>query len=89
MSELKKNTETTTNNKATNRMKFEKLAKKRVANALKAIELIGKLSNTSNYSYDESHIKDIKKALNDEINDTISQFTKKLRSKKEFDFNRK
>ena len=89
MSELKKNTETTIKNKATNRMKFEKLAKKRVANALKAIELIGKLSNTSNYSYDESHIKDIKKALNDEINDTISQFTKKLRSKKEFDFNRK
>ena len=89
MSELKKNTETTTNNKATNRIKFEKLAKKRVANALKAIELIGKLSNTSNYSYDESHIKDIKKALNDEINDTIIQFTKKLRSKKEFDFNRK
>ncbi len=89
MSELKKNTETTTNNKTTNRMKFENLAKKRVANALKAIELIGKLSNTSNYSYDESHIKDIKKALNDEINDTISQFTKKLRSKKEFDFNRK
>ena len=88
MSELKKNTETAINNKATNRMKFEKLAK-RVANALKAIELIGKLSNTSNYSYDESHIKDIKKALNDEINDTISQFTKKLRSKKEFDFNRK
>ena len=89
MSELKKNTETAINNKATNRMKFEKLAKKRVANALKAIELIGKLSNTSNYSYDESHIKDIKKALNDEVNDTMREFTKKLYSKKEFDFDRK
>ena len=88
MSELNKNTDTAIQ-RATNLMKFEKLAKKRVANALKSISLIGKLSNTSNYSYDESHIKDIKKALNDEINDTMSQFTKKLRSKKDFEFNRK
>ena len=49
------------------REKFKDLAEKRVNNALKNIQLIGNLSNTSAYEYDDEDVKKIFRALKDEI----------------------
>jgi asparagine synthetase A len=48
------------------RLKFVTLANKRVSRALKAIHLIGNLSNRSNYDYTEDDVAKIFKALQDE-----------------------
>ena len=50
------------------RAKFVRLASKRVSNALKAIQLIGNLSNRSNYDYIDEDVEKILKALQDELN---------------------
>jgi hypothetical protein len=49
------------------RAKFVDLAKKRVSRALKDIQLIGNLSNRSNYDYTEDDVAKIIKALSDEV----------------------
>lgn len=49
------------------RAKFVRLATKRVSNALKAIQLIGNLSNRSNYDYSEEDVQKILKALSEEL----------------------
>lgn len=54
-------------NKETDREKFVRLATKRVNNALKAIELIGNLSNRSNYDYTAEDAEKIFVALNKEL----------------------
>ncbi len=56
------------------RIKFVDLAEKRVLNALKSISLIGNLANKNNYKYDESDIRKIIKALNDEVKEVESRF---------------
>ena len=47
--------------------KFIKLAEIRVNNSIKAMKLIGNLSNKSNYSYHESQIRKILSALEAEL----------------------
>lgn len=49
------------------REKFVRLANKRVSNALKAIQLIGNLSNKSNYDYTEEDVQKILRALQEEL----------------------
>ena len=49
------------------REKFVNLATKRVSNALKAIQLIGNLSNRSNYDYTDEDVQKILKALQNEL----------------------
>lgn len=49
------------------RNKFVKLASARVSKALKDIQLIGNLSNRSNYDYTDEDVAKIFKALSDEI----------------------
>lgn len=49
------------------RRKFVELANKRVSRAMKAIQLIGNLSNRSNYDYTAEDVTKIFKALQDEI----------------------
>ena len=49
------------------RSKFVDLAKKRVTRALKDIQLIGNLSNRSNYDYTEEDVSKILRALSDEV----------------------
>lgn len=49
------------------RTKFVELAESRTKNAIKAIRVIGKLGNKNAYSYDESDVQKIVKALNREI----------------------
>lgn len=49
------------------RAKFVALANKRVSKALKSIQLIGNLSNRSNYDYTDEDIAKIFRALQDEL----------------------
>lgn len=49
------------------RRKFVELASKRVSRALKDIQLIGNLSNRSNYDYTDQDVSKIFKALTDEV----------------------
>ena len=57
--------------------KFRELAEKRVNNALKNIQLIGNLSNTRAYEYDDDDIKKIFKSLKEEIAIAESKFKAK------------
>lgn len=59
---------------AADREKFVKLATRRVSNALKALQLIGNLSNRSNYDYTEGDVQKIFKALQDELNASKKKF---------------
>lgn len=56
------------------RGKFKKLAEARVGKALKAIQLIGNLSNRSNYDFTDDDVTKIFKALNDEISSCRRRF---------------
>jgi hypothetical protein len=49
------------------REKFVRLATKRVSNALKSIQLIGNLSNRSNYDYTDEDVQKILRALQEEV----------------------
>lgn len=49
------------------RAKFVRIAEKRVGNALKAIRLVGNLSNRAAYDFDEADIKKIAGALSKEV----------------------
>lgn len=51
----------------TRRDKFVRLANSRVNKAIKAIQLIGNLSNRSNYDYSQEDVDKIFSALNSEI----------------------
>jgi hypothetical protein len=56
------------------RQKFVRLATKRVSNALKAMQLIGNLSNRSNYDYTDADVQKIFKALQDELSACRKRF---------------
>lgn len=56
------------------RSKFVRLAEARVAKALKAIQLVGNLSNRSNYDFTDEDVSKIFKALNDEISACRNRF---------------
>lgn len=56
------------------REKFVRLATKRVSRALKSIQLIGNLSNKSNYDYSEEDVQKIFKALQEEMNACRKKF---------------
>lgn len=56
------------------RKKFVKLASARVSKALKDIQLIGNLSNRSNYDYTDEDVSKIFKALSDEISSCRRKF---------------
>lgn len=53
--------------RAGDRQKFVRLANKRVSNALRAMQLIGNLSNRSNYDYTDDDVAKILKALSEEV----------------------
>lgn len=64
------------------RSKFVDLAKKRVSKAMKDIQLIGNLSNRSNYDYTEDDVAKIMKALAEELSACRKKFDVAL--KKQF-----
>jgi len=49
------------------RENFERLAEKRMTEAIKKIRLVGNLSNRNNYDYTDSHVKEIIATLENEI----------------------
>jgi len=56
------------------RKKFVELAEKRVNRAIKDINLIGNLANTSNYSYEKADADKIYRALRKSLEDMKSRF---------------
>lgn len=56
------------------RERFVDLAEKRVTKALKSIQLIGNLSNKSNYEYTTEDVHKIQKALNKALEDMRNKF---------------
>lgn len=58
----------------TDREKFVRLATSRVNKAIKAIQIIGNLSNRSNYSYEQADVDKIFKALTVEIKSCRQKF---------------
>jgi hypothetical protein len=56
------------------RERFVELANRRVSKALKSIQLIGNLSNRSNYDYTEDDVAKIIRALQDEISACRKRF---------------
>lgn len=63
--------------KADPREKFVELAEKRVNRAIKDINLIGNLSNRSNYSYSDADVKKIYSALKASLDEMKGRFDKK------------
>jgi hypothetical protein len=57
-----------------NRKKFVELAEKRVNKAIKSIQLVGNLSNRTNYKYDEGDVKKIVAALKKEVDAVRDRF---------------
>jgi hypothetical protein len=53
---------------------FERLAEKRVNEAIKKIRLIGNLANKANYNYTERHSRRILEALEVELKNVKSKF---------------
>ena len=58
------------------KQRFIELANKRVNKALKQISLISNLSNTNNYEYTQDEVKQIVKALENEIQMCKERFRK-------------
>jgi len=58
-----------------NRDRFVKLAEARVTKAIKSIQLVGNLSDKSNYSYDEADAKKIISALSREVSAVKTRFS--------------
>ena len=56
------------------REKFVRLANARVNKAIKAIQLVGNLSNRSNYQYEEADVEKIFRALNTELKQCRQRF---------------
>lgn len=59
------------------RAKFLELANKRVPSALKAISLIGNLSNQSNYLYSKADLDKIFKSIDSELDSVRRRFETK------------
>ncbi|NLD50967.1 MAG: hypothetical protein GX660_27810 [Clostridiaceae bacterium] len=49
------------------RLKFERLAEKRVTDTIKKMRLVGNLANKNNYDYTDVHVKQIIDALENEL----------------------
>lgn len=60
--------------KNSNRDKFVELAQKRVVKAIKALRLVGNLSNRSNYTYSSADALKIVKALEEELRTLKKRF---------------
>ena len=61
--------------KSNSRTNFKRLAEARMDKALRAIRLIGNLSNRSNYTYTDEEVKKLVKALDDEVRLVKSKFS--------------
>jgi hypothetical protein len=68
------------------RIAFIRLAEARTNKILKALELLGNLSNKSNYSYTDDDIRKIFKAVSDKTSQVTAKFQAAGSSKKRDEF---
>lgn len=68
------------------RERFLRVGERRINNALKAIKLVGNLSDKSNYEYEKSDVNQIERALKDELVQALSRFSSNKRAKQNFNF---
>ena len=68
------------------RKKFVELANRRVSKTLRDIQLIGNLSNRSNYHYTNEDVAKIFKALNNELRECRRRFDMALNNKENSQF---
>ena len=54
--------------------RFERLAEKRVTEALHRLRLVGNLSNRANYAYEDEHVKQIVDVLENELKQLKTRF---------------
>jgi hypothetical protein len=54
--------------------RFERLAEKRVTQALRQMKLVGNLANRHNYTYTEDHVRQIFEVLETELRQTRAKF---------------
>jgi hypothetical protein len=64
------------------RLRFEKVATKRVENILKTLDLLSNCSNVYNYKYEQDDIDKIFKAINNKVKLTHSSFVKNIDNNK-------
>lgn len=56
------------------RQRFERLAEKRVTEALRRLRLVGNLANRANYEYSDDQVRQITDALDAELRQLKSRF---------------
>ena len=61
-------------NRESKRQRFERLAQKRVTEALRRLRLVGNLANRANYDYSEEHVRQILDALDVEFKQLKGRF---------------
>lgn len=62
--------------------KFKRLANARVNNAIKQLELIGNLSNSSSYDYTDDEVRKIMNTLNQKVKEISFKFQESLKKEK-------
>jgi len=62
--------------------KFKRLANARVNNAIKQLELIGNLSNSSSYDYTADEVRKIMGTLNQKVKEISFKFQESLKKEK-------
>ena len=60
--------------KESKRQRFERIAQRRVTEALHRLRLVGNLSNRANYDYSEDHVKQMLDALETELKQLRHRF---------------
>ena len=73
-------------NKEDPRSAFVRLAEARTNKILKGLDLLGNLSNKSNYSYTEEDVKKIFKAIDQKASGVSAKFKSSTRTKSGDDF---
>lgn len=63
---------------------FKRLAENRTNKIIDMLNLLGNLSNTSNYSYSEEQVETIFAAIEQELKEQKSRFVVKKEAKKKF-----
>lgn len=54
--------------------RFERLAEKRVTEAIRRLRLVGNLSNRANYEYSDDHVRQLTEALEGELKQLKNRF---------------
>jgi hypothetical protein len=65
----------------TKRQKFIRLATKRTNLVIKKLEVLGKLSNRGNYSYNEKDVEQIFSAIHEKVGEVAEMFSGKRPTK--------